>query len=113
MLIKQQNYLQFLGLLMPGCVTNEETLENLRVYEEWIDSATDEEIREKAQFHYDLWDKLVQEWQADFNPKVPWEEIERDIQELSKDPALSWSEGPIQYGWLAQRINCSILGLPG
>jgi len=113
LLNKQQNYLRFLYLLMPGSASDEATWSNLQDYDDWIETASDEDVREKAQSNYNLWDKVVREWQVTFNLKDSWEQIAEDVKALEEDPAFSWATGPISYGWLAERIDCSLFEIPG
>ena len=97
---------------MPGSASDNATWSDLQDYDDWIETASDEDIRENSQSNYNLWDELIQEWQETFNPKTPWEQIAEDVESLEEDPDFSWAKGPISYGWLAERINCSLFELP-
>jgi hypothetical protein len=55
-------------------------------------------------------DKLIEESKDLLPPKLDWRQLAFDFEDLCKEGSFSWTHG-LQYGWLADRFDCTRLGI--
>jgi len=105
------SFIHLVSSLAPEASTNLEAKSDLNQTGAWIDTASEGELRAKAEAVIGLLDKLVKESQKRLPPKGDWRHIAAEHWQILSAKAFSFSNG-ISYGWLAERFDCSRLNIP-
>jgi hypothetical protein len=104
------SYIHLVSSLIPEATANLKAKSFLNETGAWVDTTPEKELREKAMAVVGLLDKLVAESQKRLPAKMDWRLIAAEHWQRLKAKELKFSNG-IACGWLAERFDCSHLGI--
>lgn len=109
-------YLQLVNSLIPGALTHPVIRKSIVEMYDWLEHASEPEIRAKGPLLWEHYDRVLQEAFKRLRPRISWKVIAHDYWRLCKVKAFSFATG-LSYGWVAERFDCSALttlrDLPG
>ena len=105
------SFIHLVSSLIPEASTNLEAKSDFNQTGVWVDTASEGELRAKAEAVIGLLDRLVRESQKRLPSKVGWRHIAAEHWQRLATNEFSFSNG-VSYGWLAERFDCSRLHIP-
>ena len=105
------SFLQLVSSLIPEATAKLQANGDIHQVGAWVDTAPEQELREKATVVIELLNKLVGAAQERLPTKVDWQIIAVEHWQRLLSKVFSYSDG-VLFGWLAERFDCSLLGLP-